>query len=177
MADNTFVVVLSATRIAALRKLAGQQGIIATQHGEIDAHGVKLGYSINDDYHPADGSSEVTITVLHKPLFVPEGIVEEKIHEFLDQIPEDVPVEQPHVTVGQVAAPLTQDGFSEGAEAPPLTPEDGDGTELPDDDENSEGGPDEPVEPVGPVDPEEAPEPEGEDTPTPGRPKRVSKKK
>jgi hypothetical protein len=136
MGDNhSFVVVLTAGRIATLRKIAMQQGIIATQHGEIDAHGVKLGYSINDDYHPKDGSTEVAFTVLHKPLFVTEGLVEEKIHEYLDQLPEAPEVETPHVVVGQESVPLTQDGFSEDADAPPLKSE-----QVGDDSGGAEGG-------------------------------------
>lgn len=173
-----FTVVVTAARIATLRKLAQQQGIIATQHGEIEVHGVKLAYSISDDYHPVDGSSEVTIEVVHKPFFVPESVVEEKIHEFLDQPVEEIVVEKPHVTAGQVAVDLAPDAHAEEPEAPPLNSEPAAGGEGAEDAGSSEGEAGEPVteaEPE-PEPQEQAPDPE-EAEEAPSAPKRVSKKK
>jgi len=121
-----FEVVINAQQQAALRQLALSQGITATQHGVVEMHGVKVEYSIDDNYHPVDGSTRLRLLVLHKPVWAPEDIVEEKIHEFLDHLianPVAVPVPDTHVTAGQVPAAIAPSAQEASSEAPEPDPQ------------------------------------------------------
>lgn len=73
--NNTIQITISREALEGKRKIAAQNGfILAKDTGTAEHSGVKI------DYRYADGVLD--ISVLHKPLVVPESFVEHEIRQF-----------------------------------------------------------------------------------------------